>query len=269
MKFERRLMIPKIIKEMFPLITFETDNEEQMFLQYMKTRGVYLYKQVYDALINWIPQVYEIKYKQFSNLIRYDKSLRDKLYIYLSAAEEYLRNIIFDELEIDYKSANICDEKLNIKDLRKRTKTDNFNKSNLYYYSCTNNFNLGLIEKIFEEFGLAEKNKLKQDDITEIRKLLRNKVMHHYMLLLSCFTEKQDIEKEIQSIEKGIEALYRILPTAELREGSEKNGNIGGGLTLAINKSNYPDGDITKEPYNNIICLHKFKDGRFIYKWNT
>ena len=112
--------------------------------------------------------------------------------------------------------------------------------------------------------NLPKKNGIKQSDIKEVRKLLRNNVMHHNMLLLSCFTDRQDIEKEIKTIEKGVEALYRVLPTLELREGSSVNGRICGGLTQAINRSNYPDGDITKKPYDNIICLHKFKDGRFL-----
>ncbi|MDE6441829.1 MAG: hypothetical protein K2L12_03635, partial [Clostridia bacterium] len=89
-------------KMLFPLMTFESD-EEYTCQKYLKTRGLYLYKQVYDALVKWTPNVNEIKYHQFSNLIRYDKGIRDKLYIYLAAAEEYLRNIIFDEIEIDKK----------------------------------------------------------------------------------------------------------------------------------------------------------------------
>ncbi len=215
-------MIPVNIKDMFSMMTFENTEEEQMFLQYMHTRGIYLYKQVYNALVNWMPQCDEIKYKMFSNLIRYDKSIRDKLYIYLAAAEEYLRNIIFDELEIDDSAKNITNVKLDIEKIRIRAIEDDGDKSNLYYYSYAKNFDLGLIEKIFKKFGLAEKYNLKQEDITEIRKLLRNKVMHHNMLLLSCFTERTTIEKEIKSIERGIEALYRILPTNELKKVQRK-----------------------------------------------
>ena len=59
-------------KRIFPLMTFES-GEEETCRKYMETRGIYLYKQVYDALANWMPNVKEIKYKQFSNLIRYDK----------------------------------------------------------------------------------------------------------------------------------------------------------------------------------------------------
>lgn len=250
------------IKTIFPKITFEKD-EKQLFNMYLKSRGLYLYKQVYDALDNWLPETAEIKYRQFSNLIRYDKGLRDKLYIYLAAAEEYLRNIIFDEIEIDNRPKDTTDYNVNINNLRKKTVADSDSESNLYYCSYSKKFDFGFIEKIFEKFNLAEKYGLNQLDIIETRKL-RNKVMHHNMILLSCFTDRQNIEKEINSTEIGIESLYRILPTKELREGSEKDGRINGGLTQAINRSNFPDGDISGAPYNNLICLHKFKKGRFI-----
>ena len=113
-------------------MTFES-GEEETCRKYMETRGIYLYKQVYDALANWMPNVKEIKYKQFSNLIRYDKGIRDKLYIYLAAAEEYLRNIIFEELEIDNRPQDSTKIKLNISDLRTRTVEERNEGSNLYY----------------------------------------------------------------------------------------------------------------------------------------
>ena len=168
-------------KRIFPLMTFES-GEEETCRKYMETRGIYLYKQVYDALANWMPNVKEIKYKQFSNLIRYDKGIRDKLYIYLAAAEEYLRNIIFEELEIDNRPQDSTKIKLNISDLRTRTVEERNEESNLYYYSYAKNFDFGLIEKVFQKFKLAEKYGLIQSDIKEVRKLLRNKVMHHSML---------------------------------------------------------------------------------------
>lgn len=250
-------------KKVFPLLTFEND-EEQTFREYMKPKGLYLYKQVYDVLLKWTPNIKEIKYNHFSNLIRYDKSIRNKLYVYLAAAEEYLRSIIFDELEIDDLSQAITSNKIRISNLKQRTETEKDGNSNLYYFSYKKQLVFGLIEQIFDKFELAKKHGLDQSDINTVRVKLRNKVMHHNMLLLSCFTERKDIEREINEIESGIEALYRLLPTNELREGSWKNGKISGGLTQAINKSNYPDGDISKKPYDNVICLHKFKDGRFI-----
>ncbi len=250
-------------KIVFPQMAFE-NGEEQICRKYMEMRGFYLYKQVYDALVNWVSKDAKITYQQFSNFIRYDKGIRDKLYIYLAAAEEYLRNIIFNELEIDDVSNDTTKVKLEISNLRERDERDIKSISNLYYYSYARNFDFGLIEQIFNKFHLAKKYGLQQSDIKEVRKLLRNKVMHHNMLLLSCFTEKEKIEKEVIEIESAIESLYRILPTEELRNGSIKDGYISGGLTQAINRSNFSDGDITKKPFDNLICLHKFKDGQFI-----
>ncbi len=249
--------------DIFPLLTFEK-GEEQKCRDNLQTRGIYLYKQVYSALCNWDVNVKEVPYKRFSNLIRYDKSVRDKLYIYLAAAEEHLRNIIFDALEINAAPNDTINECLDMAALRPRTDADKETESKLYYYSYAKNFDFGFIAQIIKEFKLAQQYGLNYSDIKSIR-VLRNKVMHHNMLLLSCFTERSDIERVIAEVESGIEALYRILPTKGLRDGSVKDGEISGGLTQAINKSNYPNGDISNKPYDNVICLHKFANGGFIH----
>ncbi|MDE5553261.1 MAG: hypothetical protein K2I67_01795, partial [Malacoplasma sp.] len=125
-------------------------------------------------------------------------------------------------------------------------------------------FDFGTIEKIFEKYELAKKYSIEQNDIKLVRKKLRNKVMHHNMLLLSYHTDKSKIEREIKEIEDGVEALYRLMPTEKFKKGSIQNDKLVGGLTIDINKSNFKDGDINQLPYENLICLHKFKDGRFI-----
>lgn len=174
-----------------------------------------------------------------------------------------MRNIIFDALEIDNVPNDVTNECLDISALRPRTDADKETDSNLYYYSYAKKFDLGLIVHIFDRFNLAQQYGLNYSDITSIR-VLRNKVMHHNILLLSCFTERSNIERVITDVEVGIEALYRILPTKELREGSVRDGKLVGGLTQAINKSNYPNGDISNTPYDNVISLHKFANGGFI-----
>lgn len=251
------------ISEYFPLLVFENQEEKKLFLQNLKSRGIFLYKQVYDALCNWQPNCH-IKYEHFKNLIRYDKSIRDKLYKYLCVAEEHLRNIIFEELETSERFEDNENKKLDIDALQERNKEEtNFN-SNLYKYSYSRFFDFGTIEKIIKKYELAKKYSIDQNDIVIVRTKLRNKVMHHNMLLLSYHTDKSKIEKEIKEIEDGVEALYRILPTVVFKEGSIQNDKLVGGLTRDINKSNFKDGDINQPPYENLICLHKFKDGRFI-----
>ncbi|MDE6240795.1 MAG: hypothetical protein K2M08_00050 [Anaeroplasmataceae bacterium] len=248
------------ISECFPLLVFENQEEEKLFLQNLKSKGIFLYKQVYDALCNWQTNC-SIKYEHFKNLIRYDKSIRDKLYKYLCVAEEHLRNIIFEELETLEKFEDNENKKLDIDALQNKDKS-NLN-SNLYEYSYSRFFDFGTIEKIFEKYDLAIKYSIDQNDIVMVRKKLRNKVMHHNMLLLSYHTDKSKIEREIKEIEDGVEALYRLMPTEVFKEGSIQNGKLVGGLTQDINKSNFKDGDINQPPYENLICLHKFKDGRF------
>ncbi len=250
------------ISECFPLLVFEKQEEEE-FLQNLKSRGIFLYKQVYDALCNWKPNS-PIKYEHFKNLIRYDKSIRDKLYKYLCVAEEHLRNIIFEELETLESFEDNENKKLNIDTLQERKKEESNLNSNLYKYSYSRFFDFGTIEKLFEKYGLAKKYSIDQNDIGIVRKKLRNKVMHHNMLLLSYHTDKSKIEREIKEIEDGVEALYRLMPTEAFKEGSIQNDKLVGGLTIDINKSNFKDGNINQPSYENLICLHKFKDGRFI-----
>ena len=250
------------IKKSFPKLYIEP-REEQEFIDYLKLRGFYLYKQVYEALINCSASKDNIKYCDFKNFIRYDKCIRDKLYIFLAAAEEYLRNILYTELEIDSVPENIRDENLSERNIRKRNTEDDIYKSNLYYCSVARNFDMSLIEKLISNYELFAKYGLNHEDIIKMRKL-RNKVMHHNMLLLSCYVDSEHIKSELREVEECIEALYRILPSNELKEGSIIDGKVSGGLTLAINKSNFKDGDINLPQYNNILFLHKFKNGRFI-----
>ena len=249
-----------MINSNFPLLRFK-DEEEQQFKDYMVTRGKFLYKQVYDVLCKWEPNVKEIKYEHFKNVIRYDKSLRDKLYIYLAAAEEYLRNIVFEnvELKVDYQVEKSSRLKLN--QLCKRDKHSLEIQSRLYFYEGLIEF--GVSKNIITKFKLAKKYNLIIEDIEKVNRL-RNKVMHHNMLLLSKYTDRENVESEIKGIEDAIEALYRILPTDGLKEGTIVDGIVRGGLTQDINKSNYKDGNVAGEKYDNLICLHAFKGGEFL-----
>ncbi len=255
--------IPDSINMLFPLLKFDNEEEKQQFNEYMVTRGIYLYKYVYDTLRKWEPNVQEIKYVHFKNIIRYDKRLRDKLYVFLAAAEEYLRNIIFENIDIKLESISKKRSKIDVSKLFPRDKDNRSADSNLYYYSYEVGLYFGAIEKVFRKFHLAEQNDLKQSDITKVVEL-RNKVMHHNMLLLSKFSDRTSIEKEISKVEKEIEALYRILTTKELKNGTSIDGKEKGGLSYEINKCNYKDGDITRKPYDNLISLHAFKNGRFL-----
>ena len=162
-----------------------------------------------------------------------------------------MRNIIFEELETLESFEDNENKKLNIDTLQERKKEGSNLNSNLYKYSYSRFFDFGTIEKLFEKYGLAKKYSIDQNDIGIVRKkflIIRIKVKL----------------REIKEIEDGVEALYRLMPTEAFKEGSIQNDKLVGGLTIDINKSNFKDGNINQPSYENLICLHKFKDGRFI-----
>ena len=158
---------------MFNKITFKNNKEKNNFQKYIIIRGKYLYKQIYDIMLD-IKDKNDIAYSDFSSVIRYDKSLRDNLYIYLSTFEEYLKANIFkkydisDNLKINSKDANAIIENV--------IKKENNDYSNLYY-----NFDLDLCGII--EFIKNHPLDLQIDTnkLDSVRKL-RNEVMHHHLI---------------------------------------------------------------------------------------
>ena len=84
---------------MFEKLTFASPREEEDFEKYKKLKGVYLHKQVYDILLE-ANGGENVTYYELSSIIRYDKILRDTLYIYLATAEEYLRALLCEKYDV-------------------------------------------------------------------------------------------------------------------------------------------------------------------------
>ena len=85
---------------MFEKLTFASTKEKEDFEKYKKLKGVYLHKQVYDILLE-ANGGENVTYQELSSIIRYDKNLRDTLYIYLATAEEYLRALLCERYDVD------------------------------------------------------------------------------------------------------------------------------------------------------------------------
>ena len=84
---------------MFEKLTFASPKEEADFEKYKKLKGIYLHKQVYDILLE-ANGGESVTYYELSSIIRYDKNLRDTLYIYLATAEEYLRALLCEKYDV-------------------------------------------------------------------------------------------------------------------------------------------------------------------------
>ncbi len=177
------------------------------FEKYIKIKGKFLFKQVYDFLLS-IPGNKNATYDQVSSCIRYDKNLRDKLYIYLATFEEFLRAKIFDKYDIkDAKYVINKKDENYISDLYKEIiKTNDNETSNLY-----NIFNLDLGDTISIVQQLQMFDQKTIEEFHKIRKL-RNEVMHHNLIILGKETILEKVKANQDIIKKYVISLANQLP---------------------------------------------------------
>ncbi|MCL2598587.1 MAG: hypothetical protein FWD76_01575 [Firmicutes bacterium] len=242
--------------DLFPQLHFANEQEQKRLNEYCQTKGVYLHKQVYEALLHWESKTKVVSYEELSGLIRYDKTLRYGLYVYLSAAEEYLRAVVCEKLDVAKEIAEPLSCKILQYNQQKKEwieetpliEKKDFNHSHLYAATFSKHCGLHTLIQIVKMHKLVERE---QD--WDLVKELRNKVMHHNLLVLSHYTDRTHIEQEIASVEQASAALYRVLPNDGMRKSLNKAVNIG----------NFKDGDLGAMPNAKIMRLGRFENGVF------
>ncbi len=191
---------------MFEKLTFASQEERDDFEKYKKLKGVYLHKQVYDILLE--ANVGEIvTYYELSSIIRYDKNLRDKLYIYLATAEEYLRALLCTKYDVS-EECKIFKGSLGLAKLNEAIfeKIDpDIEESNLYFKL---ELDLSDIMRICVEKGIIAISNSAQKHINN----LRNHTMHHALLLFGKAKKLSDLSSNFEVLEKRINALCELLP---------------------------------------------------------
>lgn len=200
---------------MFNKLSFSNTTDE--FNKYKELKGEYLYKQIYDLLLELNNDSF-VTYKDLSSIIRYDKTLRDTLYIYLATFEEWLKALIFKKYDVA-DSSKIYKSKNDVEILIENIIVNNNNiNSNLYY--CFE-LDLGSIISFIDRVKMFEKEIIEKFD--SVRKL-RNKVMHHNVLICgkSRSLKEFNLNKELLKIE--INLLSEVLPE-EYQKGFKKTIN--------------------------------------------
>jgi len=233
--------IYKLIMIEMPLLEIK-DCEINTLTDYVINKGVFLHKQIYDVILTY-SNVCE--YKKISSIIRYDKGIRNVLYKYLSAFEEKYRSILFERYDVENPIGN--PDKVKIEDLSLINRTSR--NSNLYNISYSRYFSLTALRNTLQRYDLIDEKE--NDDFTEIAKL-RNKTMHHNLLMTGYHRNIRDVSKEISRIEVWIQLLYDYLPfgmNKEFEKAINRCNNIG-------TKTNIPNLDI--------ICLREMRNGVFI-----
>lgn len=189
---------------MFEKLIFASQEEKDNFEKYKKLKGVYLHKQVYDVLLEANGEE-EISYNELSSIIRYDKNLRDKLYIYLATAEEYLRALLCEKYDVA-EGCKIfkghCFAKLKEAIFEK----DQYSRvSNLYFKLEPD---LADMMRTCVERGIIAIS----DDAQKHINNLRNHTMHHTLLLFGKAKKLSDLSSNFEVLEKRINALCELLP---------------------------------------------------------
>ena len=159
----------------FDKLTFASPKEEADFEKYKKLKSIYLHKQVYDILLE-ANCGENVTYQELSSIIRYDKNLRDMLYIYLAAVEEQLRVLLLDNFDL----------KPNTPKFKQRPSTQTLCEALVPKQDCEVS---ELYFKLQTDFNVlmetcVEKNIVSiSDEVMSLVKLLRNDVMHHHLLI--------------------------------------------------------------------------------------
>ena len=189
---------------MFDQLTFASPKEKEEFEKYKRLKGVYLHKQVYDILLE--ANGGGVTYHELSSIIRYDKNLRDTLYIYLATIEEQLRVLLLDNFDL----------KPNTPKFKQRPSTQTLCEALLPkqdYESSELYFKLQADSKVLME-TCVEKNIVSiSDEVMESVKQLRNNVMHHHLLIFGGAHNLKEAKDNFASFERKVDALITLLPT--------------------------------------------------------
>ncbi len=168
------------------------ENNKVDYNKYSRIRGqqLYLFISKYFFEIN----NRKTKYSYVSDLIRYDKRLKDKLYIYLGTFEDWLKTLI-------YEQTNYADDK-------GFYKANDIDHSSFIEINTKENYDLNKLIRILKEAKIKDSKTI--SDFDQIR-VFRNKLMHHNFLLLQ-YNEENEIQSRIDWLKENILLLKKYLP---------------------------------------------------------
>ncbi len=203
-------MVDKLRKE----LNVQLEDEED-FMYNIEYKGVYLVNHIYESYKFFSDHV---EWKTVLNTIKFDKKLRNNLYKFLGTIEEYIKVKLFSEYDVGNRDVVFNSQNDKSKCRKALSKKTSNKSSNLYFvFQMT----FGFLIDITLEKNLVNKNFI--DWLEKVRDL-RNKVMHHSVLLLGSATNGKDVLVEVENLKKGIESMYQVLPY-QFRDGFEKSIN--------------------------------------------
>lgn len=219
-------MTKESLMKYFIFDSIEEKNEAEF---YLCVKGIAIHEKIMTQLgVDFSHEEQEVEWAKVSALLRYDKKLRDRIYIYLATLEEYLRAYMSNKYD-DYPNQvfwqNGITKKAKVKTrIQQGEKVSDVLESIEFGDLMYQVMNLPLTD-IEELFDCSTKIYENLDAVRE----LRNAVSHHAFLMGYNFKSCIIKGEESDSLEHNIKNLRQLLPE-EYKYG--KNGN--GGITKDI-----------------------------------
>lgn len=86
---------------MFEKLIVNTEDKDN-YERNLFVKGEYLIKQIYDVLLD-ANNSEKVNWEEVLAVLKYDKSLRDEVYIFLASFEEYLKAELFRKYDVASK----------------------------------------------------------------------------------------------------------------------------------------------------------------------
>lgn len=205
-------------KNLLKRFIFNNEEEERKCSKYLDLKGV----AYHVVLINFIglDKSGKIKYKTVSDVYKYDKRIRNRLYKFLSAFEEQIRGFIANSYNHGLSTLKLGNN------IRKSLKSG----SNIAFELEDIDFNQ--LIQIVEKFTLKDLKRMFPksnehiiDNLKAVREL-RNAISHHRILLRyedleQCYIDgvpQKDLTSNIKNLCNLIDEYYRQFLTDEIND---------------------------------------------------
>lgn len=216
--------------ELLKYIEFDTQKDAEEASFYIDVKGIALHRKIMEYLNFDFCAEKSLNWKKISGTLRRDKGLRDALYIYLAALEEYVRAYISNKYQNNIQQSFWINGKSEHNKIKKNIELGK------PLFDVLQNTDFGtLISQVSklppeDREYLFENNSGTQENLKAVKEL-RNAVSHHKFLLNYSFHKCEVNGTRSNSLEQNVRNLRQLLPS-EYRFGYSGKA----GLTKAVAK---------------------------------
>ncbi|MDY4787833.1 MAG: Abi family protein [Bacilli bacterium] len=211
-------------EQLMKYISVDSEEEKQDLDFYLDVKGVKIHQEIMDYLKFDFSDGKKIKWSDISKILKKDKKIRDKLYIYLAALEEYIRAYISNKYQDNIYQIFWIDGKQS----RNKIKTNLTKGYSLFDVLQNTDFGtlINQVKKLPNEDRVAmfDSNIEINANLDAVNEL-RNAVSHHKFLLNYDFKNCYVGNKCNNSLELNIINLKQLLPK-RYRNGKDGKGGI-------------------------------------------